>query len=148
MNDKEKAKGNKNVISLEQAAKEVREFVYFHDEVQKNKLDDDDAIIEKYPNIVSAVERGLLVIDEKKNPIYTLSTPVGEGENMVDKIVFKTRLKPMDNAAISKGLDIGKNQYEYILRCTSYLADQPKGIINALSKYDQKTVDQICTLFL
>ena len=134
----------KTKIDLSLAVSEVRDFVTHHNEMDFGKLDEDDAVIEKYPNIVSALQAGLLVIDEKKNPVYTLRDSI-EG---VDNIVFKTRVKPMEASAISKGLEISKNQYEYILRCVAHLTQQPKGVINNLSKYDFKVIEQICTLFL
>lgn len=139
---------NREVISLSQAVNEVRDFVYYHDELQMGKLDDEDLVVERYPNIVNAIQIGLLVIDEKMNPIYTLKDAVGEDEVSVNVINFRTRIKPMENANITKNLDISKNQWEFLLRCISFLTQQPKGVINNLSKYDFKTIEQICTLFL
>lgn len=142
--EKEKKSSTTAVVSREQAISEVRKFVYFHDDLQVGKLDEDEDLEEKYPHIVSALMRGLLVIDEKQNPIFTPTTEI-EG---LDVINFRTRIKPMDNAAITKGLDLSKNTGEFILRCISFLSQQPKGVVNALNKYDYKVVEQISTLFL
>lgn len=138
----------KTVISLEQSENEIRDFIYFHDELQSGKLDEEGEVDSKYPNLVHALRSGLLVIDENKNPVYTLKKPIGEGELGISKVEFKTRIKPLDSANISKGLDISKNQMEYILRCYCYLTGLPKNALDNLSKYDYKVIEQICTLFL
>lgn len=136
------------VVSTKQAVKEAREFIYFHDDLKVGKLKNDDDVITDSPYIVSAIERGLLVINENKVPVYELTKPIGEGDHIVSKIEFKTRIKPMENAAITKGLDISKNQFEYILRCNCYLTGQAKGVFDNFEKYDLKVIEQICSLFL
>src|SRR5690606_18376051 len=96
------------VVSTEQAVKEAREFIYFHDELKIGKLKNKDDVIADSPYIVSAIERGLLTINENKSPVYELTKAIGDGDNTVSTIEFRTRIKPMENANITKGLDISK----------------------------------------
>jgi len=144
----EKTKTNRTeVVTLQQAIKELRAFIYFHDELKVGKLEDDDVLVNENNYIISAIQKGLLTI-ENNIPTYTLLKPIGEGDISVDKINFRTRIKPMDNARITQGLDISKNQFEYILRCNCFLTGQSKGIYNSFEKYDLKVIEQICSIFL
>lgn len=130
----------------EVAVKELQGFVEKWDDRKK----EDFEIESDYPHLIKAMQSGHLVIDENKKPVFTLKYPIktDEGGDGLSVIDFRTRIKPDDLANITKGLDIGKNQVEYSLRCMAYLTKQPKGILNKLEKFDFKVVEQISTIFL
>lgn len=147
INIKFKKMKNQQKIPTEQAIKEVRAFVGFHDELAIKPTTTDDEVEEKYPNIVDAITRGNLIFSDKQVPTLTLAYPIKGEESEITTINFKTRIKPVDNANITKGMDVSKNSGKYVLKCLAYLTMEPEGVINALEKYDYKTVEQICTVF-
>lgn len=136
-----------NKIATEMAIKEVRDFVETYDD---GKRKEDWQIENDYPQLLRAVELGLLVFDDKKKPTLTLKEPIMNDDNevSVDVITFRTRIKPTQLAEVMKGVDLSKNQLEYSLRCIAYLTGQAKGMLDKLGKFDYKVIDQVSTVFL
>ena len=134
------------VLSKEQAIKEIQKFVQEHDSKKK----EDYQIEDEYPHVVEAVTLGLLSFDKDLKPKFTLRNPIlnEEKEIAVAEIEFRTRIKPQQLADIMKGLDIAKNQIEYTLRCLAYLTKQPKAMLDKFSKFDYKVIEQVSTVFL
>lgn len=136
-----------NKVATEMAIKEVRDFVETYDD---GKRKEDWQIENDYPQLLRAVELGLLVFDDKKKPTLTLKEPIMNDDNevSVDVITFRTRIKPTQLAEVMKGVDLSKNQLEYSLRCIAYLTGQAKGMLDKLGKFDYKVIDQVSTVFL
>lgn len=133
-------------VTKEIAIKEMQKFVEKYDDKQK----EDYEIENDYPTAIEAITRGLLVFDNESNPTYTLKDPIrnSEGDIAVDKIDFRTRIKPQQLSDIMKGLDISKNQIEYTLRCLAYITKQPKAMLDKFEKFDYKVIEQVSTVFL
>jgi len=104
---------------------------------------------ETYPQLLKAVQKGLLIFDKEYKPTFTLAFPIkSEGENFnVETITFRTRIKPNDLSNISKGLNLAKQQVEHVLRCIAYIIGESKGIINKFEKFDYKVIEQVSTVF-
>jgi hypothetical protein len=134
------------VVSKEIAIKEMQGFVEKWDDQTK----EDYQIEQDYPQVIKAIQLGLLVIDDEKKPTYSLKSPIktDEGSVALSEISFRTRIKPDDMVQISKGLNIGQQQIEYTLRCFAYITSQPKAMLNKLEKFDYKVIEQLCTIFL
>ena len=134
------------VVSKEIAVQELQSFVEKWDDKKK----EDWQIEQDYPDVLKAMQLGLLVLDKDLKPKYTLRYPILTDEQNValGEVEFRTRIRPQQLSDIMKGLDIGKNQIEYTLRCFSFLTQQPKAMIDKLEKFDYKVIDQISTVFL
>lgn len=135
-----------NKVPTDQAIAELQLFVEKYD----GKVKKDYEIENDYPQVLEAVEKGLLSFDEDLKPTLRLKDPIKntEGEVSVSEISFRTRIKPTQLSDIMKGLDIGKNQLEYSLRIHAYLTGQPKAMLDKFSKFDYKVIDQLSTVFM
>ena len=137
---------NLKKVSKENSIIEVQNFILKYDERKK----EDWEVENDYPHLLDAVQEGLVVFDENSKPIQTLKTPI-KNENdevAVSEIEFRTRIKPNDLANIMKGVDISKNNVEYILRAQSYIIKQPKAMLDKFGKFDYKVIEQICSVFM
>lgn len=135
-----------NKVTKEIAIKELQDFVEYHTDVKKPE----DQIEDHYPQLVKAVELGLLSFDEKQKPTFKLKEPIknDDGDISVEEITFRTRIKPTQLSDIMKGVDLTKNQIEYSLRAHAFLTGQAKAMLDKFSKFDYKVIDQISTVFL
>lgn len=142
----DKKSETEEVVSKEIAVQELQSFVEKWDDKKK----EDWQIEQDYPDVLKAMQLGLLVLDKDLKPKYTLRYPILTDEQNValGEVEFRTRIRPQQLSDIMKGLDIGKNQIEYTLRCFSFLTQQPKAMIDKLEKFDYKVIDQISTVFL
>lgn len=133
-------------VSEEIAIQEMQDFVEKWDDKKKK----DWEIQDLYPQVLIAIQEGLLVIGADKKPVFTLKYPIktDEGNVALDVVTFRTRIRPQQLSDIMKGLDISKNQIEYTLRCFAFLTGQPISMLNKLEKFDYKVIDQISTVFL
>lgn len=135
----------KDVVAKGVAIKEIQEFVkkYNYQDKEDFEIEDD------YPQMLMAIQKGLLKFDEDSKPKYTLAFPLSsDGGNFnVTEITFRTRIKPSDLSRIMKGIDASKQQFEYILRCLSYLTGEPKAVFDKIEKFDYKVIEQVATVF-
>jgi len=141
----ETLKNKEDVVSNEVALKEVGKFVetFTFESIEDWKLED------SYPQLLKAVKKGLVVFDEKGNPVVELLQPINDtdGEHVVSSVTFRTRIKPTDLSNITKGLDVTKQQVEYTLRCLSYITKLNKSYLDKLCKFDYKVIEQTSTVF-
>jgi len=147
----ENIRDKESVVSTDVAIQEMKKFLYEHTFEDKAGKD----IEEDYPQLIMAIERGLLVFDQDQEmkPTFSLLNPVGDsdGNPVLENIAFKTRMKASDSARLMKGLEVAKNQGEYANRCYSYFAGldrKSKAYLDKLCKFDQKVVEQISAVFL
>lgn len=133
-------------VNKENAIKEIQAFVLKYDERSK----EDWEIENDFAYLLDAVQDGNVVFDEDLKPKLTLKTPIlnEDKEVSVSEIIFKTRIKPLDLANIMKGVDIAKNNVEYILRAQSYLIMQPKAMLDKFGKFDYKVIEQLSSVFM
>jgi hypothetical protein len=133
-------------ISKESAIKEIQEFVKKFDGKSKK----DYEVENDYPDFIQGVTEGNIHFKEDGTPLMKLSEPIknDSGDVAFDSVEFKHRIKPSTLADITKGLNISQNQYEYSIRCISYLTGFPKNILDKLSKRDWKTIEQISSVFM
>lgn len=142
----ENALTEKDVVAKEIAIAEYQDFVekFTYERPEDWKVEDD------YPQALKAIQKGLLKFESNK-PKYTLLEPLvsNAGGQTISEIDFRTRIKPMDLARITDGLNISKKQMEYTLRCLAYLTkiDGGKVALNKLGKFDYKVIEQVATVF-
>lgn len=136
----------KNKVPTEVATKEIQDFVYENMDVKKQDFE----IAQDYPQMLKAVEQGYLTFDDKHHPVLTLKEPIKNDEDIVtlSEVKFRNRIKPSQLKEIMKGLDISKNQIEYLHRQLAYITFQPVAMLDKFSKFDYKVIDQIATVFL
>ena len=131
-------------ISKEQAIQEIQALVYEH--TFENKTIDE---IEKdYSQLIKAVVDGKCILGEK--PTFELYKPITDDEGNVSAsiIEFKTRIKPLAMASLTKGVDMSKETYMAVILMNCHLSGLAKGLYNNLSKIDEKVVSQLCSIFL
>jgi hypothetical protein len=105
---------------------------------------------ETYPDVLEAIMDGLLVFDENQNPTFTLKYPIkGEesGNVVLDKLTFKTRIKPTQLAEIAKGLNPQKEIFTLQLKMTSHIIDQPMSMLDKFERYDYDVISQVASVF-
>ncbi len=131
-------------VSREQAVIEIQGLI----QDQNFEIVDSVTIEKDYPQLIKAVVDGKMVLGE--NPIFDLYKPILDDEGSVVKstIEFKTRIKALDMASITKGIDMSKETYLAVVLMNCHLSGMPKGIYNNLSKIDEKVVQQLCSIFL
>lgn len=136
-----------NKVPEEQAVMEVKAFAEYH----KEKGIADEKITEDYPDIIEAVKLGLLVFDDEQTPTLTLKKPVKttEGNVALDRIVFKTRIRASEKEKLTKGIDLEGEQVLLLNKLKAFFMQQPKAYLDKLeSKFDERVIDQICTVFM
>lgn len=133
------------VVSKEIAVQEILEFVHQNGH-RKVQLED---IEENYPLMVEKVMNGQLQLEGK--PVLKLETPIKneEGEEIQNEVEFKhTRIKPSQMSGITKGLDLKKDPFGFIVRCTSFLLGEPVAMLDKLSKNDYKVIEEMTPVFM
>lgn len=140
-----------NLISEEVAVQEltafVKEWVEDYEELVEEK---NITHIKKFmPKAYKALLGGDLVLEDNK-PVYTLNVPATDvkGEVFLRVITFKTRIPPMDQAAILKGIDIKIDQYSAMLQNIAFITGLALPILNNLDKRDYDTIVEIASLFM
>lgn len=139
-------KATKDALSKEVAIKEVRSFL---ERFNRRKNFTDDKIEEDYPDLLEAVQLGLVVFDDKKMPTFTLESPVknDEGEVVVKDVTFKTRIKPSTKADLAHGIDLRKDAAKYSLNVISYIVDQPRAMLDKFEPFDYDVIQQVSSVF-
>jgi hypothetical protein len=133
-------------VSEEVALEEVKSFAEYH-------LDRDlstEKVKEDYPDVIRAVQRGLLTFDEDQVPKLTLKEPVkGEsGAVALDSVSFKTRIVASEQQKLAKGVDMKNDTFALINKFRAYFIGQPVLMLDKLGKTDYKVVDQLTSVFL
>lgn len=131
-------------INKELAIKEVQNLVFEHTFEEKTI----DEIEKDYPQLVKAVVEGKVVLGDK--PTFELYKPIldDEGKEAVSVLEFKTRIKPLSMASLTKGVDLQKDVYMGVILMNCHLSGLAKGLYNNLSKIDEKVVSQLSSIFL
>lgn len=134
------------VVAKEVAITEVKSFVEFYldEEIEENVIE------ETYPHIVKSAMLGLLLIDDNMVPKYKLREPIKteSGSIAVDEIEFLTRITISQRKALMKGLDPQKDGFELLMKSFAAIIHQPVAMLDKLSRFDFKALEQIATLFL
>lgn len=136
----------KTVISEEIALNELEKFV----NEWVDKPESKDKLRESYPHMFDALMVGNLIIDEEKIPVYKLANSIKNdaGEVSKSEVTFKTRISPINQARIGKGLNIQLDQLQYALNCISYIIGEPINMLDKFSKKDYNTVREVSSVFM
>ena len=136
----------KEVINREVAIQEVRSFL---EKFNRRKQYSDEKIEEDYPDVLEAVQLGLLVFDDNKIPSFTLETPVHnqDGEVVLKDVTFRTRIKPSTKADLASGIDLRKDAAKYSLNIISYIVDQPRAMLDKFEPFDYDVIQQVSSVF-
>lgn len=134
-----------NKVAEEVAIEEVKEFAEFH----LDKELDLEKVKEDYPDVVLAVQRGMLTFSEGKVPVLKLKDPVKteSGGIALDTITFKTRIVASKQAELAKGIDLKSDSFVYLNRMRGFYISQPVAMLDKLGKFDFKVIDQITSVF-
>lgn len=137
---------SKEVISREAAIEEFRDFLNAY---TRRKTFSNEKIEEDYPDAIEAVQLGLLVFNEKKTPTFTLETPIKseEGTVVLDKVVFRTRIKPSTKADLASGIDLRKDSVKFALNIAAYIVDQPRSMLDKFEPFDYDVIQQVGSVF-
>lgn len=135
-----------DVVSEDVAIQDVKNAVEFHldREVQ------DDEIIKQYPDVVRAVQKGLLIFDDKMIPTLKLREPIknSDGEDSISEVTFITRILASVQQNLAKGIDLRLDQMKYVNKCTAYIISQPGAMLDKFGKHDYAAISQIAALFM
>lgn len=139
-------KSTKEVISREVAIEEIRSFLGKY--IRRTEFTD-EKIEEDYPDVLEAVQMGLITFDDKKVPTFTLETPIKneDGDVAVEKVTFRTRVKPTTKAALGEGIDLRKQAIKYSLNVIAYIIDQPKPMLDKFEPFDYDVIQQTSSVF-
>lgn len=131
-------------INKDLAIKEIQDLVFEHTFENKSV----EEIEKDYPQLIKAVVDGKATLGQK--PTFELYKPItDDADNVVKSSVeFRTRIKPLDMASITKGLDMSKETYKGVILMNCHLSGLAMGLYNNLSKLDEKVVQQMCSIFL
>ena len=144
----ENIRDKESVISTEVALKEINDFLYIY--LFEDKTDEE--LKEDYPQLITAIEKGMLVFDSdnEMKPTFTLLNPVftDDGSVDIDKIVFRTRMKASDSERIFKGINVNQDMPKYLNILISYFAQlKSRSYLDKISKFDKKVIEQVSTVF-
>lgn len=137
----------KKAMSEEMALNELERFI----NEWVDKPESKDKLADSYPNILSGLISGNLIIDEKDEPIYTLRNPVKSEDGTIVKseVKFKTRILPSTQEQLSKGVDLSKDQVRFMNICIAHICGcTVKAEIDLFSKKDFNTIREISTVFI
>lgn len=132
-------------ISEEMATAEVLVFV----NRKKFKHLTSEEVVEQYPELIQAVQLGLLDITEER-PKYTLKNKImaTDGDTvMLDEIIFKTRILAKDQRSIASGVDLKKDGLLYVHKCNAFLIGQHLSMLDNFEEFDLDVIEKICQLF-
>lgn len=138
-------------IPFEIAKKELKDFLSIHlkKEFRKGKLTD-EKIEDDYPDVLDAIQDGLLFFDEKNKPTYSLRYPLKneDGEVSVSVIEFRSRIKGADRIVLMNGIDPKKQLGDYMIKVISYMTQlDSNSLVKKLEKEDFEVLNQICSVF-
>lgn len=135
------------VISEENALAELKVFI------QKwvKKPVPDSNLADEYADILEAIERGNLVIDETtKEPVFTLYSPILNDKGEVSKSVvnFKTRIKPTTKADLAEGLNLKTQVAKYSLVVIAHIIGCTVKELDKFESEDYDVIQQLSTVFM
>lgn len=139
-------KTTKELIADEVAIPELRDFINPH--LIGVNLEDED-VKENYSAVLIAMKEGKLLLSGVK-PVLKLSEPIKneDGEEVLSEVDFKTRIRPNELAMLSKGINLSKESFQYALRCTAFIINQPPAYLNKLGKFDYTVIQQLSAVFM
>ena len=143
---------DKKAIATDVAVNELKEFLKIHLKKEfRRGLITDEKIQEDYPDVIEALEDGLLTFDDKMKPSYKLRYPLFEqAENkdlVVKQVTFRQRLKGADKSVLLNGLNPQKELGTYIIKTVSYITQLSITEVKELEKDDFETLNQLCSVF-
>lgn len=141
-----------NKVATEVAINEVKSFMEkYNPKLFRREKNPIDKIKKDYPDVIEAVEDGLLIFDEKKSPKLTLREPLvsedGNDSLATKEVTFRTRVKPSAKADLQSGLHPIEDLGKYQLRFIGYITQLSNGEIDAISPEDYDTISQLTSVF-
>jgi len=142
---------NNIVVEKEVALNELRVFleIFLFEELEDKRIQKD------YPQVLSALMKGKLILpnseNEEDNPIYTLEEPVLTKTGVVDltKVKFSTRITVSEKESIASKTDLRENPLGYSYACMAKVMNlHSKAYLDKFSRYDLKVCEQLSTLFV
>lgn len=137
----------KEVLSLEASLKELKKFLGIW---KDDETFDDDKMQKDYPDILKALQVGLLIFEgDKMVPKYILAEAVTSesGAVVLSEVSFKTRVKPSTQADLADGLKLETQTLKYALRLMAFIIGQPVAMIDNLNRKDYSVIQQVSSVF-
>jgi hypothetical protein len=133
-------------VAEEVAIEDLRQFL----KLRKRKSMDAEELLETYPDIVEAIQLGLLTLPEDGAPTYILRDPIkgDSGEISTSQIIFKTRITPSEQRKVANGVDLKKDQLLFAHKCLAFVVGQPLAMLDKFEEGDYKVIDQLATVFI
>lgn len=133
-------------VAEDVAIAEIKEFVEYFKGVEQ----DETEIKTNFLYTIRALRLGLLTFDEKKTPTLILEDAIKTetGVIAVSEITFKTRLTTSEYQRILNSTDGKKNDIGLYFRTRAFLIGQPVAMLDKFSRFDEKAIVEISTLFL
>lgn len=133
-------------VAEEVAVGEVKEFIEYHldEEIEADQVSKD------YKEMVKAVMRGNLNLEDKDAPSLILLKPIKFESGAIDtgEVKFLTRVTKSQLAAMAKGMDLQKDALSFANKITAYIIQQPSvPMLDKYGKGDIKIIDQMVGLF-
>jgi hypothetical protein len=142
----------KKAMTEELAVEELSKFLqkYKKKEFRKGQITN-EKILQDYPDVIEAIQDGLIVFDDKNHLNLELRYPIvaeGSDRDLDTKVVeFRTRIKPTDKANLMDGLNIQTQQAKYVLRYIAYITGLSQNELDKLESEDYDVINQICSVF-
>lgn len=132
-------------VAEDVAIQDVKAFVEFH----KEESFEDEKIKEDYPDVIKAVQRGLMTFDEEQTPVFRLRSPLKteSGGIALDEVTFKTRIIESDKARLAKGIDFKNDTFTFLSKLKAYYIGQPVALLDKMGKFDLRVIDQVSSVF-
>ncbi len=107
-------------------------------------------VLDRYPQVVLAVQMGLLVFNGKIATLTLLDPLLNTdgGVYLSEVTCIKPRVTYLDRKDLSKGLDPDKDVMEIAMKIVSFVIGKVLAEVNKLGKFDYTTLEQLATLFV
>lgn len=128
-----------DTVSEDVAIKELIDLVEIYQFIQI----DEKKVKEDYPQALMAIKKGFLRIEDE-TAVYKLYDPK---KGIEDEISFKTRITPLEQSNVTKGINVKEEQMSLALKMLSFLSGLTQGELNSLSKFDYKVIEQVSGIF-
>jgi len=136
-------------VGREVAFKELKGFLNKHKakEFRRGTLTD-EKIEDDYIDVLEAIEDGLMIFKDN-SPVYTLREPVksDNGNVVLDEVVFRTRIHPVDRTNVLNGINLEKEQGTYLLKTLSLATQLSVPMLSKLGKEDFEVLNQVSQVF-
>lgn len=139
-------------VSHDVAFSEVKNYLEKHmkKEFRRGQMPD-SKIEEEYPDMIEAVEDGLLVFDKNQKATLTLREPLfadkEDASLAIKEVTIRNRIKAADKHVLMDGLNVQKQLGTYTLKIIAHITQLDQKDVKELEKDDFDVINQLCSVF-